>query len=703
MIKIKNLTFGYQNNLIFNQSSLVLPDNGVFILKGDNGCGKSTLLKIISGDLINENITLEYNGSIINNDNRQYLTSHITYIAQTNNFVSFLNASENASLGNVTHRRKINTLTLLNNEKFKNRKECQLSNGEKVLITLERAINENKNIILLDECSDFLDDYNTNIIIDSIKKISDKSLIIIVSHDERIINAFPNHISIENHKLISNFTYKNHENRIGSNDINICDKSNSLFITKKLVNSHSPFILLFSLLLFLFNSLFLTGLSLLNYSITASYISCLDESYYVASDSTYKRVTINDASFKVMVSTSEVLKQETTERILNDFDIRYYKSTTYSNDFLISTGPKIGKAKISSEKYNQLLDKSMIEDDRLCLYTHETKLHIPYVVIDDEETEKFPIIISQKDLDVVEYKDPINVNGAIWENDNFSFSDNESIKKLLSIEGTICFLTKDMYENKYGVALTNTISNNNLYISKTLRQIYNINNKLKFFNFENVNMEWYRNSFFNLNEVLSNIYLVSDFTNNSLIGNEVIISDENYNKIASLNNLIGAPIIHLDKSNIKLIEEYYKDNIKLRYITDQQNEFKYNLRDFYKFQDFYNENAAFYSAILMLLFVPEVSIIYIVIKWYKINNYTNSLIISRYYNKRKTAFIFSVPYLISLIIAFITSLFGTTFLLKLIFKNLEFNIMPIQINFISISLLLVLNSLLYLLMRKIKK
>ena len=58
IIKIKNFTFGYQNNLIFNQSSLVLPDNGVFILKGDNGCGKSTVLKTISGDLINENITL---------------------------------------------------------------------------------------------------------------------------------------------------------------------------------------------------------------------------------------------------------------------------------------------------------------------------------------------------------------------------------------------------------------------------------------------------------------------------------------------------------------------------------------------------------------------------------------------------------------------------------------------------------------------
>lgn len=53
-----------------------------------------------------------------------------------------------------------------------------------------------------------------------------------------------------------------------------------------------------------------------------------------------------------------------------------------------------------------------------------------------------------------------------------------------------------MYENKYGVTLTNTISNNNLYISKSLDQMYHTDNELNFFNFENVNMEWYRNSFF---------------------------------------------------------------------------------------------------------------------------------------------------------------------------------------------------------------
>lgn len=244
MIAINNLTFGYNNKLIFNQASLVLPDKGVVILKGDNGSGKSTLLKIISCDLINDDIQLEYNHIAINETNRNYLTNHITYITQTNNFVSFLNASENASLNNLINNKEINPLTLLNNEKFKNKKENQLSNGEKVLITLERAINENKDIILLDECSDFLDDFNTNLLIENIKKLADKSLIVIVSHDERIINAFKNHISIENQKIIANFKCNDDANKINENHESSNQKSSS-YITKKLVKKQIPFISLF--------------------------------------------------------------------------------------------------------------------------------------------------------------------------------------------------------------------------------------------------------------------------------------------------------------------------------------------------------------------------------------------------------------------------------------------------------------------------
>ena len=155
---------------------------------------------------------------------------------------------------------------------------------------------------------------------------------------------------------------------------------------------------------------------------------------------------------------------------------------------------------------------------------------------------------------------------------------------------------------------------------------------------------------------------------------------------------------------MQLVKKYYQDNIKLSeyYLFKYKNYTGYKLNDFYKILDFYNENSTFYGALLVLLLIPELSIIYIVIKGYKTSNSNNYLIISRYFNKKETSFIFSVPYLISLVISFITSLLGSNLLLKMIFKNLELDIMPIKINLISIFLLFVLNSLLYLVMRKIK-
>lgn len=703
MIKIKNLTFGYQNNLIFNQTSLVLPDNGVLILKGDNGSGKSTLLKIISGELFNDDIKLEYNHITIDEKNKDYLTSRITYISQTNNFVSFLNASENASLNDLINKKGIKPLTLLDDNKFKNKKETQLSNGEKVLITLERAINENKNIILLDECSDFLDDYNTNLLINNINALSDKSLIVIVSHDERIIKAFKNHINIENQKLIANFKCVDNANKINENHESSNQKSSS-YITKKLVRKQMPFISLFFILLFLFNSAFLAGFSFLSYSKIDSYISCLEENYYQLSSTSYRRVTINKTSFKVTSDTNSYIKEEIIDRLSNDFDIPYFSSLgTY---LFISNGPKIGKVKISSKEYDEQFKYLNIKDDMLQIYlnSYKTYISIPYEVVDDEDTSLFSIVISKSDLAAVIYNEPISVSGAIWENDNFLFSNNESIKKLLSNEGRLNFFTKQMYEDKYNVSLNDDISDDKLYISKTLDQMYHTNNELNFFNFENVDTDEYAKSFFNLNEIFHNTYLVSDFENNSLISNEVIISDNNYKKLVSLIDLIDNPFIYLKRSDLQLVKKYYQDNIKLSeyYLFKYKNYTGYKLNDFYKFLDFYNENSTFYSALLVLLLIPELSIIYIVIKGYKANVHNDFLIIMRYFNKKETSFIFTIPYLISLITSFIVSLLGSTLLLKTIFKSLEFSIMPFKINIISIIILFMLNTILYFFMKEIK-
>ena len=704
MIVINDLTFKYKNNLIFDHTSLTLPDKGVIILGGDNGSGKSTLLKILAGDLLSDNIKLEYNNILINETNKNEFINHITYISQTNNFVSFLNASENASINNLIHKNNIKELKLLDNEIFKNRKEIELSNGEKILVTLERAINENKNIILLDECSDFLDDYNTNILIENIKKLSNNSLIIIVSHDERIINAFPKHINIKNKKLIINYTCENTSNYINNFIDNDEGKKSISYLSKKLIKKHYSFIVMFSLLLLLFNSVFLTGLSLLNYPFSHSYSSCLEENYYQLFDTSKRIIKINNDDFVINTTLfSSKLKTKQKEKVLSDFDVEYLTSL---GEFTISNGHKINKAKISSKEYEELLESSDIQNDKLILSIHDfnTRIYIPFEIIDDEETNKFGIIINKNDFDIIEYHNSISVNGALWENDNLPFNKSDSIKKLLSVEAKLTFLTKEMYEEKYNVTLENDISNDEIYISHTLDNLYHTNNKLKFFDFSNENMEWYSNLFLNLNEVFDNAYLKTDFPNNRLIGNDVIISDFNYKKLSSLIDLVLDPYIYLTKSNLNIIKRYYCENIKLSkdpFLTYNKTN-NYSLSDFYKFQDLYNENVTFYSILLVLLLIPELSIIYIVIKGYKVNVHNDFLIIMRYFNKKETSFIFSIPYLLSLITSFIVSLLGSTLLLKIIFKNLEFSIMPFKINIISIIILFMLNALLYFFMKAIK-
>ena len=48
-IEINNLTFKYENHVIFENFSIELLSNNFYVLSGLNGCGKSTLLKIIGG------------------------------------------------------------------------------------------------------------------------------------------------------------------------------------------------------------------------------------------------------------------------------------------------------------------------------------------------------------------------------------------------------------------------------------------------------------------------------------------------------------------------------------------------------------------------------------------------------------------------------------------------------------------------------
>ncbi len=48
-VRVKNLSIGYDNNILIKNADFVIKERDVFIIMGASGCGKSTLLKVLIG------------------------------------------------------------------------------------------------------------------------------------------------------------------------------------------------------------------------------------------------------------------------------------------------------------------------------------------------------------------------------------------------------------------------------------------------------------------------------------------------------------------------------------------------------------------------------------------------------------------------------------------------------------------------------
>ena len=86
-INIDHLSFGYGDNLIFDQLSLSLPDTGFVVILGPSGSGKTTFLSLLSG------LLKPQKGSITGTDTRQ---SSIVF--QSPLLLDYLTVEENISL-----------------------------------------------------------------------------------------------------------------------------------------------------------------------------------------------------------------------------------------------------------------------------------------------------------------------------------------------------------------------------------------------------------------------------------------------------------------------------------------------------------------------------------------------------------------------------------------------------------------------------
>lgn len=185
MIELKNVSKNFGKNIILNNLNIKFPQNGLFVIYGSNGIGKTTLMYILGlldfdfdGELIIDNINVKHtNKSIL----RKYRNKNISYIFSKGNLISYLNVKENLYLGIKEKEDIVNFISLPDRQDVKT-----LSGGEELLLSLSHEIALNKKIYLLDEVTAALDDENLNKVILVLKKLSEKSLVIVVAHDDRI-------------------------------------------------------------------------------------------------------------------------------------------------------------------------------------------------------------------------------------------------------------------------------------------------------------------------------------------------------------------------------------------------------------------------------------------------------------------------------------------------------------------------------------
>lgn len=195
-IELKNINKKFDQKEIFHDFKLSI-DKGEFLgIKGESGKGKTTLLNMI-GLMEPCDGTITYDGKVISaRDLKKVRKLHrekIGYLFQNFALIDDLTVYDNLKivLDKVPKKEKrqcmITQLVKVGfDETILDKKIFQLSGGEQQRIATVRLMLKKSEIILADEPTGSLDEKNSKIIMELLKKLNEeKKTIIMVSHDER--------------------------------------------------------------------------------------------------------------------------------------------------------------------------------------------------------------------------------------------------------------------------------------------------------------------------------------------------------------------------------------------------------------------------------------------------------------------------------------------------------------------------------------
>ena len=252
VLEINNLRFSYKDKELFNDLNARIFDNDHIGIVGLNGTGKTTLMKLIAGQLIPDSGTIEWD----NNKTFSYLDQHLEvkedisieeYLYNVYNplfkkeeemnelynslaevdeskYDKILNKAYNIQEqleqnGYYEIKSRIgNIINGLGIDMSENRQLNQLSSGQRAKVFLGKMLLEEKDIILLDEPTNFLDIHHVEWLSKFLANY--KNTFLVISHNFEFLNSCCNVIlALENKKLTK---YKgNYDQYLKQRDMNL--------------------------------------------------------------------------------------------------------------------------------------------------------------------------------------------------------------------------------------------------------------------------------------------------------------------------------------------------------------------------------------------------------------------------------------------------------------------------------------------------
>ena len=202
----KSFTVNKSENIVLNDINISFPDSGLVSIVGKSGSGKSTLLNILMGiEKPTKGKVLFKGKNIAKFNDRKFSKFHLNGVStvfQHYNLFDDLSALANVMLPlkmkGVNHK-KVKALALdefrkLGIEELATRKVKNLSGGEKQRVAILRSIITSPNAILCDEPTGALDVKNSKEIMGILKKLSEKRLVIMVSHNKELVDEYSDYI-----------------------------------------------------------------------------------------------------------------------------------------------------------------------------------------------------------------------------------------------------------------------------------------------------------------------------------------------------------------------------------------------------------------------------------------------------------------------------------------------------------------------------